>query len=80
MDVYPFHHRNLIFNIITDYDLTFTEIRGILDYLLKEGAFQKEEEAEYGKFYDFALENVKYIADVYGYEVVIYRKEERKES
>jgi hypothetical protein len=79
MDVYPFHHQNLFFNIITDSDLTFTEVRGILDYLLKEGAFQKEEaNTEYGKFYDFQLDHIQYVADVYGYEVVIYRREESK--
>ena len=34
MDVYPFHHRNLLFNVVTHLDLTFKEIREILDYLL----------------------------------------------
>ena len=44
MEVYPFHHRNLFFHIITDYDLSFTEVRGILDYLLDAGAFKEEGE------------------------------------
>ncbi len=77
MEVYPFHHQNLFFNIITDYDLTFREIRGILDYLLKIEAFAEEGGAvEGGKFYDIRLENVLYEVDVQGYEVVIYRKTE----
>ena len=44
MDVYPFHHRNLLFNVVTDLDLTFKEIREILDYLLEAKALHKERE------------------------------------
>ena len=77
MEVYPFHHANLLFNIITDYDLTFEEIRGILDYLLKKEAFSEEGgEFEGGKFYDIRFGNVLYEVDVHGYEVVIYRRTE----
>jgi len=77
MEVYPFHHENLFFNIITDYDLTFKEIRGILDYLLKMEAFSEEgDEVEGGKFYDIRFENVLYEVDVHRHEVVIYRRTE----
>ena len=77
MEVYPFHHANLFFNIITDYDLTFKEIRGILDHLLKIEAFSEEGgEVEGGRFYDIQFENVLYEIDVQGYEVVIYRRTE----
>ncbi len=77
MEVYPFHHANLFFNIITDYDLTIKEIRRILDYLLKLDAFsEKGSEAEGGKFYDIRFEKVHYEVDVQGYEVVIYRRTE----
>ncbi len=75
MEVYPFHHKNLFFNIITDYDLTFKEIRDILDYLLEGEAFSPEEEE--GKFYDVQLGRVQYEIDVHGYEVVVYRRTER---
>jgi hypothetical protein len=76
MEVYPFHHQNLFFNIITDYDLTFKEIRGILDHLLKIGSFKEEKTGDFGKLYDFHLDNVEYEVDVNGYEVVIYRRTE----
>jgi hypothetical protein len=77
MEVYPFHHQNLFFNIITDYDLTFKEIRNILDYLLAIEAFSEEgENWGNGKLYDFQLDNVEYKVDANGYEVVIYRRTE----
>jgi len=77
MEVYPFHHRNLFFNIITDYDLTFDELRRILDYLLEVEAFKETEESwGSGKFYGIQLEKVQYEVDVNRYEVVIYRKTE----
>jgi hypothetical protein len=80
MEVYPFHHRNLLFNIFTDLDLTFTEIRGILDYLLEAKAFPKgEHNAEGGTIYDIRLGPFQYTVDVLGYEVVIYQRTEIQE-
>ncbi|HYB20226.1 MAG TPA: hypothetical protein VEH09_04820 [Thermodesulfobacteriota bacterium] len=77
MEVYPFHHQNLFFNIITDYDLTFKETREVLDYLLKMGAFSEgDDEFASGKFHDIRLGNVLYEVDVHRYEVVIYRRTE----
>ena len=75
MEIYPFHHRNSFFNIITDYDLSFEEIRGILDYLLEVEAFKEEgENWGQGKLFDIQLGNVAYAVDVNRYEVVIYRR------
>jgi len=77
MEIYPFHHQNLIFNIITDFDLTFKEIRDILDYLLNAGAFQKEgENWGQGRIFDVQLDNALYTLDVVGYEVVFYQRKE----
>jgi len=77
MEVYPFHHQNLFFNIITDYDLTFKEIRGILDHLLSAKAFNEEgEDWGNGRFYNLQLSNVEYEIDVNCYEVIIYRRTE----
>jgi hypothetical protein len=78
MDIYPIHHKNLIFNLITDYDLTFVEVRAILDDLLDKGAFngQEAERAEVGRFFDLEIAKVQYIVDVNGYEVVVYRRTE----
>lgn len=75
MEVYPFHHQNLFFDIVTDYDLTFDEVRGILDYLLEVEAFKEEQENwGQGKFYDIQLGKVLYEVDVNRYEVIIYRR------
>jgi hypothetical protein len=76
LDVHPFHHKNLFFNILTDYDLSFQEIRGILDRLSEIDAFKEEREADGGVFYDIQLGQVLYEVDVNGYEVVIYRRTE----
>ena len=76
MDVYPIRHKNLIFNLITDYDLSFKEVRAILDDLLDKGVFKEQEEAEVGKFFDLEIENIQYVIDVNGYEVVVYRRTE----
>jgi len=77
MEVYPFHHRNLFFSIITDYDLSFEEVRGILDYLMEAEAFKEErEDWAQGKFYDIQLGRVQYAVDANRYEVVVYRRTE----
>jgi hypothetical protein len=81
MDVYPFHHRNLLFNVVTDLDLTFQEIREILDYLLEANAFpeEKEDNSEGGRIYDIRLGPFDYVVDVLGYEIVIYQRIENKD-
>lgn len=79
MEVYPFHHRNLLFNIFTDLDLSFQEVRGVLDYLLEAKAFSPEKEEDPslgGMIYDVRLGQVQYTVDVLGYEVVIYQRTE----
>jgi len=77
MEVYPFHHQNRFFHIITDYDLAFKEIRNILDHLLKNEAFsEKGENWGSGKLYSFPLDNVEYEVDVNCYEVVVFRRTE----
>ena len=75
MEVYPFHHKNLFFNVITDYDLTFTEIRNLLDQLLQKEAFdQKEGHWGRGNLYILRADSIEYEVDVNCYEVVIYRR------
>jgi len=83
MEVYPFHHKNLLFNIFTDLDLTFTEIRGILDSLMEANAFSRDKEQDAsagGTIYDIRLGPVQYTLDVLGYEVVVYQRTEMQES
>jgi hypothetical protein len=77
MEVYPFHHKNLFFNVITDYDLTFTEVRNILDQLLQKKAFDgKGENWGCGNLYLLHADNIEYEVDVNCYEVFIYRRTE----
>jgi len=79
MEAYPFHHRNLLFNIFTDLDLTFKEIREVLDYLLETKAFSEGKEGDSsvgGMIYDIRLGQVQYTVDVLGYEIVIYQRNE----
>ena len=80
MEFYPFHHRNLFFNIITEFDLTFNEVREILDYLLEAKAFSEEkDDSEGGRLCDIRLGRIQYTVDVSGYEVVIYQRTEIQE-
>jgi len=78
MEVYPFHHQNLFFQIITDYDLTFKEVRGILDHLIKLEAFMEKEydNCPGGKLYSLELGQVRYEVDVHKFEVVIFNRME----
>ncbi len=77
MDVYPIHHKNLLFSIITHLDLTFKEVREMLDHLLEQKAFQDGEDWETGPLYCFSLGSVEYEVGVSGYEVVVYRRDEK---
>ncbi len=77
MEVYPFHHKNLVFNIITEYDLTFKEVRDLLDHLLDSHTFDQEDR-EVGELHSIQLNQVLYEVDVNGYEVVVYRRTELK--
>lgn len=79
MEVYPFHHQNLFFNIVTDYDLTFQEVRGILDHLVEREAFQGiADGSEESQLHVFQLHRVEYEVDVQGYEVIVFRRTELK--
>ncbi len=77
MEIYPFHYRERFFSIVTEYDLSFQEVRGILDYLFEAKAFSDErEDQESGRLYEMELDRVHYDIDVNGYEVIIYRRME----
>ncbi|MCL4478005.1 MAG: hypothetical protein M1381_02735 [Deltaproteobacteria bacterium] len=78
MDVYPIVHKNAIFNIITDYDISFVEIRKLLDYLLEENAFNGEliDENE-PRLYEIYIGSYHYLVDVAKYEVAIYKRESK---
>lgn len=50
MDSMPFLHANQIFNVTFFEDLTFTEVRAILDHLLDHGAFTPEVQEAHGLY------------------------------
>jgi hypothetical protein len=70
-----------LFNLVTHLDLTFKEIREILDYLLEAKAFPegKNDPLECGHLYDIRLGRVHYVVDVLGYEIVVYQRSENPE-
>lgn len=77
MDVYPILHREKIYNVITALDLTFREVRALLDWLDDHKAFEVTEESEFmgpGVFYSPTVDGTAYEVDVHGYEVVVYRR------
>lgn len=82
-DVYPFSHGGKIFNLITAIDLTFAEVRLMIDYLDELQAFSKTEDDDImgpGKFFSFVLNNVFYEVDVFGYEIAVYSRIEQSDS
>ncbi len=79
MDVYPIVHKNLIFNILTNEDISFVEIRKLLDYLIEEEAFDKERYSlSYEpEMYEIYIDEYHYVVDVQNYEVAIYKREKK---
>ncbi len=75
MDVYPFHHNNKIFRVFTDYDLTFVELRGVLDELIEIEAFSldRDEEIEWTS-YQVYFEDFVYEVWVLYPSVIIYTR------
>ncbi len=77
MEVYPIEHKGKVYNIITATDMTFREVRGMLDSLAGQGAFTVTEDDEFmgpGKLFTLDIEGVRLEVDVQGYEVVVYRR------
>lgn len=77
MDVYPILHRGKIYTIITAFDMTFKEVRALIDWLDANKAFEVTEESEFmgpGVFYSPVVEGITYEVDVHGYELVVYRR------
>ena len=78
-DVYPISHNGRVYNIITAMDLTFREVRGMIDELLALGAFAAGADAhEHGDLFTCAVEGFVFEVDVQGFEVVVYRREKAK--
>lgn len=77
-DVYPIYHNGRVYNVITAMDLTFREVRGMIDALVAQGAFPAGADAhEPGDLFTFAVEGFVFEVDVQGFDVVVYRREPR---
>ena len=77
-EVYPIAHKGRVYNIITGTDMTFREVRAMLDWLDAQGAFEEDEVLGPGKLYTFRGEGSLLEIDVHGFEVVVYRREEAR--
>lgn len=74
-EVYPIAHNGRVYNIITEMDMTFREVRAMLDWLDAQGAFQEDEALGPGKLYSVPAEGSLFEVDVQGFEVVVFRRE-----
>jgi hypothetical protein len=75
-DVYPISHNGRVYNIITAMDLTFREVRGMIDELASMGAFPTGPGAhEDGDLFTCAVEGFVFEVDVQGFDVVVYRRD-----
>jgi hypothetical protein len=76
-DIYPIAHNGRVYNVITAMDMTFREVRAMLDWLEANGAFPAEgEEREPESLYSCPAEGFVFDVDVQGYEVIVYRRTE----
>jgi hypothetical protein len=75
-DVYPISHNGRVYNIITAMDLTFREVRGMIDALVAMGAFPAGPGAPAdGEFFTCTAEGFVFEVDVQGFDVMVYRRE-----
>jgi hypothetical protein len=78
-DVYPISHNGRVYNIITAMDLTFREVRGIIDASVALGTFAAGADAhEPGDLFTCAVEGFVFEVDVQGFDVMVYRREPAK--
>lgn len=78
-DVYPISHNGRVYNVITAMDLTFREVRGMIDALVALGVFPAGADAhEPGDLFTCAVEGFVFEVDVRGSDVVVYRRERAK--
>ena len=78
-DVYPILHNGRVYNIFTPIDMTFREVRAMVDWLHGQGAFPSdgapEGAPEPEDLYSCPVEGVVFDVDVQGYEIIVYRRE-----
>jgi hypothetical protein len=75
-DVYPVSHNGRVYNIITAMDLTFREVRGMIDALTAMGAFAAVPVTqEPGDLFTCTVEGFVFEVDVQGLDLMVYRRE-----
>ena len=78
-DVYPISHKGRVFNVVTAMDLTFREVRGMIDAIVALGGFAAGPDMhEPGNLFTCAVEGFVFEVDVQGFDVVVYRRENAK--
>ncbi len=74
-EVYPISHNGRVYNVVTAMDLTFREVRGMIDALVALGAFAAGVDArEPGDLFTCAIEGFVFEVDVQGFDVVVYHR------
>ncbi|NJD62085.1 MAG: hypothetical protein FIA93_05115 [Deltaproteobacteria bacterium] len=77
LDQYPILHKGKVYNLLTSLDMTFVEVRAMLDWLEERGAFSATSDDEFmgpGKLFSCRVQGVTFDVDVQGYEVVVLRR------
>ncbi len=75
-DVYPIFHKGRVYNIITAMDLTFREVREMIDALTAQGAFTAAADAdETGGLTTCVSGGCVFEVDVQGFDVMVYRRD-----
>jgi hypothetical protein len=74
MDQYPILHKGKVYNLITSIDMTFVEVRSMLDWLEERDAFSVTPEDDFmgpGKLFTCRVQGATFEIDVHGYEVIV---------
>jgi hypothetical protein len=76
-DLYPIYHNGRVYNIITAMDLTFREVRGMIDALAAMGAFGDVPDVqERENLFTCSVGDILFEVDVQGFDVMVYRREQ----
>lgn len=76
-EVYPISHKGKVYDLITEFDMTFTEVRALLDCLEDRGAFltlPEDGAMGPGKLFSCDVPGAMFEVDVQGFEVIVYRR------
>lgn len=80
LEIYPIIHNNIFYNIITNLDLELVEVREMLDWIQDKRIVEKQitEHPDMPAICEIELKKVKIVADVMNYEILIYKRIEKK--